>query len=86
MGCPDASSAEAAAAEPEDIPRFYPIGTPGKPWSDDERNQWKESRKNHRSYKEEVLDKLDKLKSNDALEVVQYGALSHNPQRYPLFA
>jgi len=74
------------ATQTEDIPRFYPIGTPGKPWSDDERNQWKESRKYHRSYKEEVLDKLDKLKSNDALEVVQYGALSHNPGRYPLFA
>jgi len=86
MGCPDASSTEAVAAETADIPRFYPIGTPGKPWSDDERNEWKESRKHHRSYKEEVLDKLDKLKSNDALEVVQYGALSHNPGRYPLFA
>jgi len=75
-------------APPTGIPRFYPIGTPGKPWSDDERKQWKDSRKFHRSYKEEVLDKLDQIKldNNDAMEVVQYGALSHDSERYPLFA
>ena len=76
------------APQTTDIPRFYPIGTPGKPWTDVERKQWKESRKFHRSYKDEVLNKLDqiKLNNNDVMEVVQYGALSHNPQKYPLFA
>eukprot|EP00986_Skeletonema_menzelii_P017863 scaffold22492_cov138-Skeletonema_menzelii.AAC.24 len=89
MGCPDASSTEAVAEGTAGIQRrFYPIGTPGKPWSDDERKQWKDSRKFHRSYKEEVLDKLDQIKldNNDAMEVVQYGALSHDSERYPLFA
>ncbi|KAL7439105.1 hypothetical protein ACHAXM_006528 [Skeletonema potamos] len=88
MGCPDTSSTDAVAVEVADIPRFYPIGTPGKPWSDTERIQWKATRKIHRSYKEEVLGKLDQIKLNnsDTLEIIQYGALSHDPERYPLFA
>ena len=86
MGYPTESTEE-AATETTEIPRFYPIGTPGKPWTDDERNEWKATRKYHRSYKEEVLNKFDKIgsSSNDVLEVVQYGALSHDPQRYPLY-
>jgi hypothetical protein len=43
-------STEEAATGTTEIPRFYPIGTPGKPWTDDERNQWKATRKYHRSY------------------------------------
>jgi len=92
MGCPNASTEETvektAVAETADIPRFYPIGTPGKPWSDAERSEWKATRKYRRSYKEEVLNKLDKIKSSndDVLEVIQYGALSRDPQRYPLYA
>eukprot|EP00571_Detonula_confervacea_P012709 CAMPEP_0172298216 /NCGR_PEP_ID=MMETSP1058-20130122/971_1 /TAXON_ID=83371 /ORGANISM="Detonula confervacea, Strain CCMP 353" /LENGTH=322 /DNA_ID=CAMNT_0013007475 /DNA_START=13 /DNA_END=981 /DNA_ORIENTATION=+ len=82
MGCPDTEEeATAAVSTPTS---FYTIGTPGKPWTDVERAQWKAGTKIQRSYKEEVLDRLDKLDSN-IWEVVQYGALSHDPQRYPLF-
>ncbi len=64
--------------------RFYPIGTPGLPWGDAEKVQWFESRSIERSYRDEVLSKLEKIES--PLEVQQYGALSLDPQRYPLFA
>ncbi|KAL7525415.1 hypothetical protein ACHAXR_000996 [Thalassiosira sp. AJA248-18] len=84
MGCPDTEE-DATAAVTSAPTAFYPIGTPGKPWTDSERAQWKAGMKNQRSYKEEVLDKLEKLDS-DVWEVVQYGALSQNPERYPLFA
>ncbi|KAL9181015.1 hypothetical protein ACHAXT_009820 [Thalassiosira profunda] len=46
---------------------------------------WKDGTKVQRSYRGEVVEKLDSL--DDAVwDVVQYGALSHHPQRYPLYA
>jgi len=63
----------------------FPIGTPGAPWGDAEKEEWRNTRKVQRSYKEEVLDKLQELDEN-IFEVVQYGALEHDPERYPLFA
>ena len=67
---------------------FYPIGTPGKPWTDEEKSLWKAGTKLHRSYREEVLDKLEILlaKAKGELQKEQYGALSHDPERYPLLA
>lgn len=62
---------------------FYPIGRPGERWSDAERTQWRESRKVHRSYDAEVVQKVKALA--DRFEVAQYGALSHDKERYPLF-
>lgn len=64
--------------------RFYPIGTPGQPWNDAEREAWFAAQTVRRSYAEEVLDRLRGLGS--AFEVRQYGALSHDPKRYPLYA
>ncbi|MFT7668831.1 MAG: hypothetical protein ACI8X5_001530, partial [Planctomycetota bacterium] len=63
---------------------FYPIGTPGKPWGDTEKAQWYESCSIKRSYRDEVRDQLEALDQH--LEVDQYGALSIDPDRYPLFA
>lgn len=80
MGGPDNQGDATTAA----IVPFYPIGTPGKPWNDIECAQWKAGTKIQRSYKEEVVHKLDKLDSS-IWEVVQYGALDHDPERYPLF-
>jgi hypothetical protein len=74
-----------SAGDPSPPAPFYPIGTPGKPWTDAERAMWKLGMKIQRSYKEEVLDALDMLDS-DVWEVIRYGALSHDPLRYPLFA
>lgn len=63
---------------------FYPIGTPGTPWGEGERAAWLAHVGTiHRSYAGEVLAKLELLK--DTFDVVQYGALAQDPDRYPLF-
>ena len=62
----------------------YHIGTHGKPWSEDEKKLWLSERIIHRSYKEEVVVKLDQLR--ERYDVEQYGQLSHDPSRYPIFA
>jgi hypothetical protein len=72
-----------SADEPTKAVRFYPIGTPGEPWTEAERVQWRASTKIHRSYQEEVCNKVEQLK--ESFDVEQYGSLSHNPERYPLF-
>ncbi len=63
---------------------FYPIGTPGQPWTTAEREQWLATQRVQRQYRDEVLAKLDALAA--PYEVVRYGALSIDPDRYPLFA
>lgn len=76
----------------QDIPRFYPIGTPGKPWEEVEFQEWKAQTKLQRSYQEEVLEKLRDMKDEaeqkgqDWFEIKQYGALPLNPSRYPLMS
>ena len=64
--------------------RFYPIGTPGAPWGAAEKAQWLESCSIQRSYQDEVLKPLEAL--SPELEVKTYGALSIDPDRYPLFS
>lgn len=63
---------------------FYPVGTAGKAWGDEERAQWlKLVGEVKRSYKDEVLTKVETLK--ESFDVEQYGCLSQDPKRYPLF-
>ncbi len=64
--------------------RFYPIGTPGQPWTDDHKEQWRRSQQIQRSYHDQVLQRLERV--DDTLEVRPYGALSIDPERYPLLA
>lgn len=64
--------------------RFYPIGIPGEPWSDADKQIWFAARAIERSYRDQVLSKLDAL--DQAFTVVQYGALPIDPERYPLMA
>lgn len=64
--------------------RFYPIGTPGEPWGDAEKQEWFAARPIQRSYRDEVLAKIEAL--DDTVEVSQYGALSLDQDRYPLMA
>ena len=63
----------------------YSIGTPGKPWGDAERKQWR-GRVNivKRSYHDEVIVKLDEI-NKDIFTVEQYGTLSYDPDRYKLY-
>ncbi|MFT7649030.1 MAG: hypothetical protein ACI8Y4_003786 [Candidatus Poriferisodalaceae bacterium] len=63
---------------------FYSIGTPGEPWTDTEKSAWFDSRSIQRSYREEVLTKLEAL--GGSFDVNQYGFLPLDPQRYPLMA
>jgi len=62
----------------------YPIGTPGQAWGAAEKAEWLASRQVRRSYKDEVLAKLEPLRERYVVQ--QYGSLSHDPQRYPLYA
>ncbi|WP_045404717.1 M14 family metallopeptidase [Vibrio jasicida] len=61
----------------------YPIGTPGQPWGEAERKAWREQRDVKRSYQEEVVTKIDALR--ERFDVEQYGALSYDEARFPLF-
>ncbi len=63
---------------------FYPIGTPGKPWGEQERAQWLEQQQVQRSYAGEVVEKIDVLR--ERFDVTQYGELDYPSGRYPLFA
>ncbi|AQW60045.1 M14 family metallopeptidase [Vibrio owensii] len=61
----------------------YPVGTPGQPWGEAERKAWYEQRDVKRSYQEEVVTKIDALR--ERFDVEQYGALSYDEARFPLF-
>ncbi|MBY6196091.1 M14 family metallocarboxypeptidase [Vibrio hangzhouensis] len=62
----------------------YPIGTPGQKWTDKEVALWRQSTNVKRLYSTDVLPKIDALR--DAFDVIQYGALSYDQERFPLFA
>ena len=64
----------------------YPIGTPGKPWQEKEKQQWFVEQQVKRSYQQQVVDKIQSLEQELAqfVEVEQYGQLSIEPSRYPL--
>jgi len=63
----------------------YPVGTPGVAWGADERSAWKALQVNKRSYADEVLSKVQALRDSGKWEVEQYGALSVDVKRYPLY-
>ncbi|ROV59095.1 DUF2817 domain-containing protein [Vibrio ponticus] len=62
----------------------YPIGTPGQKWTEQDRLAWRESTQVKRLYSEEVLPKIEALKNR--FNVEQYGALSYDTERFPLFS
>ncbi|CAM4360029.1 M14 family metallopeptidase [Vibrio agarivorans] len=61
----------------------YPIGVSGQPWGDEEKKAWLDSRAVQRLYQEEVVPKIQALA--DQFEINQYGALSYDADRFPLF-
>ncbi|MEJ1095115.1 MULTISPECIES: M14 family metallocarboxypeptidase [unclassified Pseudoxanthomonas] len=64
---------------------FYPIGTPGQPWGDTEKAEWRARQKVQRRYADDVLTVVDRLR--ERFDVVQYGELDYAPDgTYPLFA
>ena len=67
----------------------YPIGTPGVPWGNVEKQQWFQQQTIKRSYLDEVVTKVETLKND--FEVEQYGSLQYTladgqENTYPLFA
>lgn len=65
------------------IEQQYPIGKTGEKWGDDEKLQWLTQQSIKRSYQQEVLTKIEALTSD--FDVINYGALSHNVEKYPLY-
>lgn len=63
---------------------LYPIGVPGQPWGEPERNAWRAQRVALRSYAEDVVPRIEAL--GDRFDVSAYGALSYGDERYTLYA
>ena len=69
---------------PAMVATAFPIGTPGVPWGLAERQAWLARQKRQRSYADEVLSAQARLAAH--FEVVRYGSLDFDPDRYPLLA
>jgi hypothetical protein len=53
--------------------RYYPVGTPGTAWGDPERAEWLKTRTAvKRSYEDDVLAKLELLKTSWNVEQVRF--------------
>jgi hypothetical protein len=63
---------------------FYPIGTAGQPWGDDELDQWRARQPRQRSYDEDVVTRIEALA--DRYETIAYGQLDYAGETYALLA
>lgn len=66
------------------LAHFYPIGTPGQPWGTAELAQWRARQVRQRSYADEVLSGIDRLRSR--FDVSPYGEVAYADERFPLLA
>lgn len=64
--------------------RFYPIGTPGQPWTTEEFAQWRAQQTKQRSYGDEVLKPIAQL--HDRFDVSSYGEVVYGAERFPVVA
>ena len=53
----------------------YPIGTPGKPWGDAEKQQWLAQQRRQRRHADDVLPRIQALR--DRFDICQYGRLDY---------
>ncbi|GAA3920272.1 M14 family metallopeptidase [Luteimonas lutimaris] len=61
------------------------IGTPGRPWGEAEKAQWRARQSRRRGYADEVLAAIEPLRAR--FEVSEYGRLDYAPDgSYPLLA
>jgi predicted deacylase len=65
-------------------PTPYPIGTPLQPWGDAEKQAWLARQTKQRSYADDVLAKVDRLRTR--FDVSEYGRLNYGAESYPLLA
>lgn len=63
---------------------FYPVGTPGQPWGETERNLWRARQLRRRRYDEDVLPRIEALA--DRFDKVAYGRLDYAGETYTLYA
>ncbi|MBO9716406.1 MAG: M14 family metallocarboxypeptidase [Pseudoxanthomonas sp.] len=66
------------------VERFHPIGTPGQPWGEAERVQWRAAQVRRRSYADDVLEPVGRLHAH--WDAQAYGELDYDPDFYPLLA
>ena len=66
------------------ITHFYPIGTPGQPWGEAERAQWRAHQTRQRSYTDDVLAVVNRLR--DRFDVQTYGEVVYADERFPLIS
>ncbi|HJU26976.1 MAG TPA: M14 family metallocarboxypeptidase [Rhodanobacteraceae bacterium] len=64
--------------------KAYPIGTSGRPWGDAEKAEWLARQRKQRSYADEVLGPIERLRAQ--FDVFQYGQIEYPPDSYPLYA
>ncbi|WEK01953.1 MAG: M14 family metallocarboxypeptidase [Candidatus Sphingomonas phytovorans] len=63
---------------------FYPVGTPGQPWNEDDLNQWRARQSRQRRYDEDVVPRIEALA--DRYEKIAYGRLDYAGETYTLLA
>ena len=61
-----------------------PIGVPGRPWGEPERDLWRSRQSRRRSYHDDVVTPLNALR--DRFERVAYGQITYSDDAYPLYA
>jgi hypothetical protein len=60
------------------------IGTPGTPWGPQERERWRALRVRRRSYADDVLSVVERLRAG--FDVEEYGRVEYGQEQYPLIA
>ena len=63
---------------------FAGLGTPGQPWGDAERAQWRSRLVRHRRYADDVVPRIERLRAR--WDVVQYGELVYDGEAFALLA
>jgi len=62
----------------------YPVGIPGRPWGEAERDQWRARRSRLRRYDQDVTPRIETLA--EPFERVAYGRLDYAGETYTLYA
>ncbi len=65
-------------------PHFYTVGTPGQAWGDAELAQWRARQVRQRSYADDVLAVLERLRTR--FDVAHYGEVAYGDERFALMA
>ena len=66
---------------PMNDPHFSPIGTPGQAWGQAELAQWRSRQVRQRSYADDVLTAVERLR--DQMDVQVYGEVVYAGESFP---